>query len=293
MHPVTPNLQINSRLLARLISNAGFQKMISPSGVKTYSRQLRKVIESGGISLPVDFTLSQLINLSYDHLQEGYRHEYIYKTKLLSDFILKKYSLDDTIILNEFRIGKSVADMVLVNGTNKVFEIKTELDSPERLKTQLNDYYKAFSEVYIVTHHTLAAKYKSIVDERVGLIEFNGDYSLYTSRDAIIDQTRLDNLVMMKSLRKGEFLDIVKKINGQLPVTTQVKLYKECLNIVNDIDASVLQKYFLTSVKGRIRSEHKLVLNNDVPDYLKFFCYLVNFTEKQYLALPARLSCLV
>jgi hypothetical protein len=293
MLETTPDLQINSRSIARLISNAGFRRMTSDSGARTYGKQLKKLVVNGGEVLPEKCSLLQLMNLCYDHLQDDYRYEYVYKTKLLSDFILKNYSLDDTIILNEFRIGKSVADIVLVNGTNKVFEIKTELDSPERLKTQLSDYYKGFSEVYIVTHYTMANKYRACVDEHVGIIEFDSEYSLQTTREAVADYSKLDNRVMMKSLRKNEFLNIIKQIYGELPITTQVKLYNECLNLASRLESQEMQRYFLSEIKKRITPTQKLVATNQVPDYLKFFCYLANFTEKQYLVLPTRLSCLV
>lgn len=71
------------------------------------------------------------------------------------------------MLLNEFRIGASIADTVLINGTNKVFEIKTELDTPERLTTQLQDYYKGFSEVYVFTHYSLAAKYVQLLPAHI------------------------------------------------------------------------------------------------------------------------------
>ncbi|MFI5163389.1 MAG: sce7726 family protein [Sphingobacteriales bacterium] len=291
----TTNLQINSRSLARLISNAGFRKMTASNSTRTYAKQLRHTVEKGGAVLPEKCSLQYLLDVSYDHLQKDYRHEYVYKTKLLSDFVLKHYTFSDTIVLNEFRLGKSVADIVLINGTNNVFEIKTELDNADRLQTQLNDYYKVFSKVYIVTHHSLGDKYRTIVNPKVGLIEFTESYNLLTTREATTDQSWLDNQTMMKSLRKNEFLQIVVKINGQLPKVTPVKLYKACLELIAAIDPVIMQRHFLDALKSRIDPAHQLLHRHDLslPDYLKFYCYLDYFSEKQYLALPSRLSCLV
>src|SRR5690242_19341343 len=145
-----------SRILARIISNAGFRKLSTNSNYKTYGRYLKNTLIKTGYSLKSPCTIEDLLNLSYDILQRDYRHEYLYKANLLSHYILKKYSLSDSVLLNEFKIARSIADLVLVNGTDKVFEIKSELDSPLRLKTQIDDYYKAFSEIYIVTHFSLA-----------------------------------------------------------------------------------------------------------------------------------------
>ena len=38
----------------------------------------------------------------------------------------------------------------MINGKAVVYEIKTELDTFERLATQIDDYYKAFDHVCVV-----------------------------------------------------------------------------------------------------------------------------------------------
>ncbi len=238
-------LKIDSRLLARLISNSGFKHLANNEGCKMLGKQLKSIVQkSNQKKIKNKCRLIDLLNFSFAHLQQDYRHEYIYKTKLLSDYVLNNYSLTDTILLNEFKIANSIADMVLINGTNKVFEIKTELDTPERLKTQLNDYYKAFSEVYIVTHYSLAARYELIVNQNVGIIIFNSDNKLTTYREAVADNSQLDNITMMKSLRKGEFFNIINLLTKSLPNTTQISLYRECLNIAALLDSHLLQKHF-------------------------------------------------
>jgi hypothetical protein len=282
------NLSINSRSLARFISNAGFRKMNTSAGAKTYARQIKRTFEKGGAALPEFCSIQYLLDKSYTHLQKDYRHEYVYKTKLLSDFVLKNYRFNDTIILNEFRLGRSIADMVLINGTNKVFEIKTELDNPDRLASQLDDYFKVFSSVYLVTHHSLTSKYKCIVNSHVGIIEFDENLTLGINREAQIENSLLSNQTMMKSLRKSEFLNIIVQLFGQLPDAPPVKLYRACLSLIEGVDSITLQRCFLDALKSRIHTYEELI-----PDYLKFFCYLDNFTEKQYLSLLARLSCQV
>lgn len=289
----SPNLRINHRNLARLFSNAGLKRFLVDEEYQTYGKRLKAVLQQGGEFLNETSSLNELLDFSFKYLVEFYRHEHIYKVKLVSDFILKNYSLENSIILNEFKVGNSIADMVLVNGSDKVFEIKTELDSPERLQSQLHDYYKAFSEVYIVTHHSLSDKYISIVDNGVGIIVFNPDSSLKIIREATVYTKNLDNQVMMKCLRKKEFLDIILTINGNIPKATQVALYKACLNIADTTSTLILRPYFLSAIKKRIKKENNLVYDQSVPDYLKFSCYFQNFNEKHYLGLPSRLSCMV
>ena len=97
--------------MARLINHAAFKKLALETNQSSYIRQLKKYSawENGDAT---NLTLHDLIAHAHDVLLNNYRHEYLYKSKLLNDFILKNYSLNDTIILDEFRINESIADIV-------------------------------------------------------------------------------------------------------------------------------------------------------------------------------------
>jgi hypothetical protein len=118
----------NLNSLAKLISNAGFKRLMQNDEHKKYARQMKTLLSKNGEAIEEKCSIKDLIQFSYDYLLANYRHEYVYKSTLLNSFILKEHSLSDTVLLNEFKIGNSKADTILVNGTNKVFEIKTELD---------------------------------------------------------------------------------------------------------------------------------------------------------------------
>ncbi|WP_188506419.1 sce7726 family protein [Parapedobacter pyrenivorans] len=231
-------------------------------------------------------TIDQLLATAYQGLLREYRHEYLYKSALLNQYILRKYSLDDTILLNEFRIGKSVADAVLVNGTNKVFEIKTELDNPDKLVTQLADYYKAFSQVYLFVHERLEAKYRTVVNEKVGLILFTDNGGVLESRKAIRETNFLDAGTMMKSLRKAEYLELVKRLTGFLPDVTPVHLFKTCLAILTDFPVEEVLRHYYSIIKSRIcEGTNRVISEYDLPDYLNFPFYILGLNENHYLSL--------
>ena len=65
--------------------------------------------------------------------------------------MLGVHSPRTTTALTEVPIGKSKADFILINGKAIVYEIKTELDNFDRLDGQMEDYYKAFSRMVVVT----------------------------------------------------------------------------------------------------------------------------------------------
>nr|WP_315422986.1 sce7726 family protein [uncultured Pedobacter sp.] len=276
--------------LSKLISNAGFQRLAGRDDFREYGKQMKKLLKKTGVELKEKCKLKDIINASYSHLSNHYRHEYLYKSALLNSYVLNNYSLEDTILLNEFKIGNSKADAVLVNGTNKVFEIKTELDSPERLATQLADYYKVFNKVYLVIHHTLINKYASLVTEKVGLMVFN-DNVITTYREAIADDTAIDRTAMMKALRKDEYLRLVLRLNGDIPQVQPVSLFKTCLNILSLYAIDEVHNEFLRIIKERIsKTANQHVLNSDLPEIIKFSCYNSNFTQNDYIGLIKKLN---
>jgi len=231
-------------------------------------------------------TLRSLLNLGYNELLQNYRHEYLFKSALFKDFILKEYVLESAILLSEFKIGGSIADAVLVNGTNKVFEIKTELDSPFRLDSQIRDYKKAFSEVYLVVHQKQAEKYAKIVSSEIGLLCFSESQGFAEYKKAKADTDQLEITAMVKSLRKDELSYLATCLTGETPVATPVKLFNTCLGIVKSFAPEQVQREYLQIIKKRINpAVNEKVLSDQVPSFLKFFCYTENIKEKDYIHL--------
>ncbi|WP_257670495.1 sce7726 family protein [Parapedobacter tibetensis] len=286
MTPVATAPKVDARSLAQLMSNAGFKYLMTGSKRPGYIKRMKRYLSWEQMEVDRPETISQLLATAYQSLLREYRHEYLYKSALLNQYILRKYSLDDTILLNEFRISKSVADAVLVNGTNKVFEIKTELDTPDRLNTQLADYYKAFSQVYLFVHERLEAKYRSVVEEKVGLILFTDGGEVLESREAAVDNSLLDAGTMMRSLRKAEYLELVRSLVGFVPDVTPVHLFKTCLAILADFPVEEVQHHYHFIIKCRICGETNRVIDEyDLPHYLKFSFYTLGLNENHYLSL--------
>jgi hypothetical protein len=290
--PLAPvKSQLNLSALAKILSNAGLQRMMFADDFKEQARQLKRLLLNSGVEIEKKSSISQLIEISYEHLLTHYRHEYLYKVALLNSYVLENHCLSDTILLNEFRIGNSKADTILVNGTNKVFEIKTELDSPERLCTQINDYYKGFSEVYIVIHHSEISKYLAFIPEQVGIMTFSKDNTIELCKEATIYTDQLDIVTMMKALRKDEYLQLVYKIAGEIPKATAVQLFKACVNILSSSLVLQVQSEFLKIIKKRINaSTNELIKNPKLPAALRLSCYNYNPDQNDYLGLVSRLA---
>lgn len=276
------------KLLAGLYSNASFRNLCKPVEKQDlFVNRLLSILngESKGHSL------RRLLDMGYQELLRSYRHEYLFKSTLLNDYVLKEYSMNTSILLNEFQVGKSIADAVLVNGTNKVFEIKTELDSPLRLATQIQDYKKAFSEVYLVVHEKQIKKYEDQISEGIGMLLFSERTGIYKYKEASLDNSCLEVDVMVKSLRKDELTLLATNLTGEEPEATPVKLFKTCCQLIKEYSSIEVQKEYLQIIKNRINpATNELIKSDQIPSWLKFFCYTENIKEKAYIQLTNNLD---
>lgn len=151
-------------------------------------------------------TISEFYHALYGLQLKHYRNEYVYKNLITRKILIGRHSLNTTVQMGEFAIGQSIADLVMVNGRCEVYEIKTELDSPVKLKTQLKDY-RAFSPfINIVTHEKLAGQYEKMArQDGLGLLVLTNQNQMRIVEEPIFRPELLNIDIMMRSLRKAEY----------------------------------------------------------------------------------------
>lgn len=197
-------------------------------------------------------TYYDYIRYIYRELRKQYRNEYIYKNTFINEMLFDAYGVKDTIAINEFRVGSSIADIVLFNGTSKAFEMKTELDSDQRLDGQLADYTKIFQQCYIVTHESLVDKYLK-ADESIGIIEL-----VETPRALRMKEVRpakenkyLDPETVIRSIRTNEYKNITKQYYGELPDMNSFNMFDICTDLIKQIPSDDLHSLFIEQLKKR------------------------------------------
>ncbi|MFA6572233.1 MAG: sce7726 family protein, partial [Bacteroidota bacterium] len=192
------------------------------------------------------FDTSQIgknVNTYYDYIQfiynalgKQYKNEYVYKNTFINQLLIKNYGIKNTVAINEFRVGNSIADIVLFNGTSKAFEIKTELDSDKRLTGQLSDYNKIFKECYVVTHESLSEKYLN-ENRHIGIIEFIDSPkspSMKEIREAKINKY-IDSDTLIRAIRTQEYKNIIKQYYGNLPEMNSFNMFEICRKLMKKI----------------------------------------------------------
>ena len=197
-------------------------------------------------------TYMEFINKSYSIIANKYRCEYVYKNELIK-LLLKKYSTSKTVYFNEFKVGNSIADIVLFNGESKAFEIKTEYDTCRRLDKQIEDYKRLFDKCYIVIPDDRYEDYINLVESTTGIITMsrcNRRLILQEVRPASIN-TYINPEALMTCLRTDEYKNIVISLGTSLDGIAGYDIYKYCYSVISHADSDKLRSYFLREMKKR------------------------------------------
>jgi hypothetical protein len=266
----------NNFVLNRVFTRNTFKDLLWRQSNKIYFEVIKRYIEDTKAK-----SNRILISEIYGIMTENYRNEYVYKNTLLNKLLLGKHSLKTTTALTELRIKNSKADFVLINGEANVYEIKTELDNFDRLESQLDDYYKAFDHISVMTCETNLKKLKRLLNNSpVGIFILTNRNTISVRKKPVRDTSRLDSNVMFKILRKSEFENIIITHYGKLPSVSQVKHYDECCKLFNEIDIEVAYQYVLKELKKRAIIE--ITEYKKIPYELKFLAYFSKYKKSDY-----------
>lgn len=194
--------------------------------------------------------------------------------KFVNDLVIKHYPGECTIkyhfiknFINrhnevstfEMNVGNSRLDIGRINGYSYAYEIKTELDSLEKLDKQLHDYQCVFDYIHVVIHNKHLDKVTEIAPNYCGIISFRHDdkqnrWKFYTRRKAVLHQSIKPDK-QLNCLTSKEFDIILKKIgiNGN----SLTRREKEQL-ILSFLSPEKINHLFKTLIKRRFqkRWEH-------------------------------------
>lgn len=187
----------------------------------------------------------------YSILVLNYQNEYIFKNEFLNEWLLSELGEKDSKIFSEFRVGNSVADLAMFNGYSKIFEIKTKYDTDIRLPLQLENYKKAFNQIFLIIPESKLNNYEKH-DENIGLITFNSrdNNSFNLHREASVN-LKTDPATIIDILHTNEYKSIVKNYYGILPETTSFNQFKICSQMITEIPRIELNQLFITQIKSR------------------------------------------
>lgn len=272
----------NSRAINRVFSKNVLYDLLHIGSNNVFDYVVQRYAKN-----PESKTYGELISEIYVYLGKEQRNEYYYKNTLLNKLLVKKHSVNTTTALTQVRVGKSIADFVMINGEGKiyVFEIKSELDNLNRLESQLRDYYKVFSKVTVVVSENEFEKTNNLLSRFSDIGNFVGIYVL-TERNALSERlqkepSQFDKLLIheciFKLLRKYEYENILKSYFGNIPQSEPVFHFKTCLKQFCEIPILEAQSLTFKELKKRnkiTKSDFELVQSE-----LKSAVYFSNLSQ--------------
>jgi len=265
------------RILSQVFSPPVFHKIVRENDFFPFEKKVAKYVDSHN-----EYSNLDIIRFLYKSLQKNYRCEYIYKNNITLD-IIKNYSLSETLTINELKVGASKADLVLLNGAVRIYEIKTELDGLGKLSKQLCDYQKFADKVFVVTDEKYA---KKIISEyattNIGVISFDAKNKLNILKEAQSNSLLFNFETIFKILRKQEYLDLVISNFGSLPDVPNTKIFKECYSLLSQLEIADFQRQVLNKLKERKLQQPSLLKSNNTPKELKHICNSLDLNQQEY-----------
>ena len=157
----------------------------------------------------------------------NFRHEYIYKAALTQKILLGTHSLQTASMLSEFRVGQCKADIVILNGTAAVYEIKSERDTLSRLERQIDAYMKVFAQVNVIVGENHLDAVLAAAPREVGVFKLSDRYQISNVRHGIDDPSRTSSGAIFDSINLHEARSILTDLGFDLPDVPNTQRYHE------------------------------------------------------------------
>ncbi len=253
------------------------------------SGYLKEVILNSSLinQLDTSMTLKNFFDWIYDILFQNYRNEYIYKNAIANKILLGKHSLNTSHMLTEFRVANCKADIVILNGTSSVYEIKSEYDSFLRLENQIKAYVKIFDHVNVITSNSQLTKLKRFLPKAIGIMILTNRNTIKTIRNSESHLNNLDVEIIFDSLRKYEYTAIIKECFGEIPDLPNTLIYKECKRLFCTLPVEKI--HYLMIKNLRKRSDTKILKEfvERAPSSLIAYAFSGSAAKKKILRLTS------
>jgi hypothetical protein len=237
-----------SAALSRLFSAGVFHELARFGRSPLFARL---VIQAElGAAKESELNVGQVFDEAFEKLRKtGLRNEYVYRAALVRNVLMGTHSLTTASMLTEFRAATSKADLVILNGTATVYEIKSERDTLARLEKQVADYQKVFAKIFVIAGAEHVESIAQLVPERVGVMCLKRWNRISTVREAIDCPHLVDPVTVFESLRSNEAIQVLKTLGIKVPDVPNTRLRAELRQKFNHIEPSLLHRTMVTVLK--------------------------------------------
>lgn len=263
------------RALAQLFSRPVLSRMAADGTARAAFDVLERA------SMLADMPIGEAFCAARRLLESHYRCEYVYKAAVVDRVVFGRHRPTTASVQPELMVGRSIVDLAVFNGTSTAYEIKTELDTDRRLKTQTSDYLSAFDKVFVVTHPDLANSYACVVDERVGVMALSERGQMRVVREARSDVTRIENDVLFRMLRQDEYTTIVEQHFGPQGPLPSGLAFAHCKALFATLTTDTAHRGVVDAMRRRTTGPDTVRLAGLLPPSLRLFGLSMRFSGKQ------------
>jgi len=216
--------------LSRLFSSSVFREMAQKGRSPLFARLF---YQTGLSSQQVaQGTVGAAFEAAFAALRKsGLRDEYVYRSALTHNILLGRHSLNTTSMLTEFRAGSCKADLVILNGTSTVYEIKSDRDSLSRLGNQIENYRKVFAKIYVIAGEAHVQEVIGSTASDIGVLRLARWDRIHTVREAVDRSDSVCPVAVFESLRLPEARVILQDLKipvQDVPNTMLYGVMREC-----------------------------------------------------------------
>lgn len=261
--------------LSRLFSAGVFQELAA------YGRSpmFKRLVNDSGLlrDFEPDTTVGDIFNEAFEALRKSnIRNEYVYRAALVRNVLIGTHSLATASMLTEFRTGNSKADLVILNGTATVYEIKSERDSLVRLEKQVSDYQKVFAKIYVIAGADHIDGVANLVPDRVGIMCLKRWNRISIIRESIDCPHLVEPIAILESLRSNEAVLILNMLGREVPDVPNTKLRTALSMEFEKIEPATLH-FAMVQVLKKTRDMSRL---NDFVEAMPFSLQAAALTYK-------------
>ena len=245
---MTGKEKVKPTALARLFS-ATVLKELARRG---RSPVLAPLSRESGLNIDPDSTeqVGAIFDQAFAHLKRrAHRHEYIYKVALTQKVLLGVHSLRTAAMVTEFRVGSYKADVVILNRTGTVYEIKSERDSLGRLIDQIEAYSRVFAAVNVIVGGNHLREVEATVPKHVGVMVLSDRYQITSIREAVIDPQRTDAAAIFDAVNQKEAGFVLKKAGVTLPDVPNTQRYAALRELFLTLDSETAHNGMVECLK--------------------------------------------
>lgn len=270
--------------------NYALAQLFSPSLLKkihgSFDEESIKILikDSGIYSDDQDWNLMKALEFTYDYLKVNYRCEYIYKNEIANQLLLKYHNDNSATLLKEVSSDSSIADIVIVNGNTVAYEIKTELDSFDRLPNQVNSYQTIYDKVNVVTHQAAVKTLIGKLDSNIGIMILDDNGILTEVHKASENNQLFDPEKAVLTLRQSELVTAYEKYIDKLPKMGTALIHSFCYDWYLTLDRNDAHIIFYEALKSRKPSMHQFELIKQCSPILKMLFLGKDFSKKYCIA---------